>query len=228
PHDRDDRDSQALGEKSNVQSAAAGLDFVEHRQRGGGRQAEREDRGSQGERSFQRAAVEHDEHSGGFGVLDLAEQHLARHSLVFGLRVEAVESRQVEHDRSRLLAAEKAFFLFDRHARVIRNLLSKAGERVEERRLAAVGRPDERDTGRLGGGRDGAHALRTRMRRASLRRKQSKVPRKRKTEGSPSGARLSREIGVSGKRPRSWRRSRQARSMAGSKSMMTAFSRSRR
>src|ERR1700677_339637 len=49
----------------------------------------------------------------------------------------------------RLRADERAFLALNSHARIVRNLLSTAGETIEQRGFAAVGRPHERDTAHL-------------------------------------------------------------------------------
>ena len=68
------------------------------------------------------------------------QQHIARDLFIERVRAEAVSAGQIEHADVRLGfdAGEFAFLTLDGNARVIADLGTQAGERVEQRRLAAI------------------------------------------------------------------------------------------
>ena len=69
-------------------------------------------------------------------ILTQVEQDIPRDALVGGVCTEAVTSRQVEQlDLFSMLSDELPRFLFDGHAGVVGDLLTQAGEGVEERGL---------------------------------------------------------------------------------------------
>jgi hypothetical protein len=83
--------------------------------------------------------------------------HLERHLLVGRGRRQAVGARQF-NDLQRLYVAKArhALLTLDGCTRVFRHALARAGQQVEQRRLAAVGVSDQRDAGQ--GVQRGAHA----------------------------------------------------------------------
>ena len=76
----------------------------------------------------------------GRGVSRLpAEQHIAGHGFIGRTHLQAVAAGQIEQFHRLAVAAEKAARLFlDGHAGIIADLLPQAGQRIEDRALAAV------------------------------------------------------------------------------------------
>ena len=82
-------------------------------------------------------------------VRPAAEEHVARHGLVRGARGQRIGPGQVDdRDRLAVLRIERAHLLLHRDPGVVPDLLLQAGERVEERALAAVRVADDRVDGR--------------------------------------------------------------------------------
>ena len=108
----------------------------------------------------------HHDHRGRGQLRQPVEQHVARNLLVQGLRAQAVGAGQIEHARvqPRRRAQQPAFLALHRHAGVVADFGAQTGQRVEQRRLAAVriaGQDDVRRrrrtrlrgrSGRMGGG----------------------------------------------------------------------------
>jgi hypothetical protein len=143
----------------------------------------------QQQRALQRAGV-HREHEAvrRRHLRDLAAEHARHHRLVGRERCEAVDAGQVDHAHARAADERVALAPLDGHARVVADARAQPGERVEQRRLARVGAADEAESDgrRVAPGQSGfahagvsgfAHAGSTWTLRASLRRRQSCVPR---------------------------------------------------
>jgi len=172
----DDRNADAALEPLEVEASAARDELVDHREDEAGRKAEAQDLRHEQERAVERAGVgDDDERIGRGDAFDLAPQHAHHDRLVGADRIEAVRPREVDHDRAPPVEGGLPLATLDRHAGVVADLRAQAGERVEDRRLAAVGTPDEPEAerGGRGGGRRGHAIRRTRIRSASLRRRQS-------------------------------------------------------
>ena len=74
------------------------------------------------------------------------EQHIAYHLLVDAAGIETVGTRKIEHANTLpARGVQRALFAFDGNPGVVGDLLSAAGQQIEERRLTAVGIADERD-----------------------------------------------------------------------------------
>ena len=139
---REHRHAEQLRQLPRVDFVAVFGGDIDHVQRDGGRVAQFD-----GLRGVVEIALEvrgidddHDEaRRRHFG--EPMEEDISGDLFVERLRAEAVRARQVEHgDRRVLRGAEQAAFLtLDGHARVIADLCAQAGQRVEQRGLAAVG-----------------------------------------------------------------------------------------
>jgi hypothetical protein len=155
-HERHDRHAQRLAQRSSVNLVAVLAGDVHH--------VEREDRGIaqlddlRGEIEVAlevRRVHDHDHGLRRWHFSDAVEQHVTRDLLVERLRAERVGARQVEDfDRDVRRRAEQAAFLaLDGHARVVAHTRAQAGQRVEQRGLAAIGIAGQDDVaGRSRGG----------------------------------------------------------------------------
>ena len=92
-----------------------------------------------------------------------AEELIARDRFVERGRGQAVGARQIGHVEATPVrpADERAFLALDGDARVVRDFLAAAGEPVEQRRLAAVRHPDQRDAQGRRRMRAGTHRCRS-------------------------------------------------------------------
>ena len=132
--------------------------------------------GEHEQRALERAGVgDHDERVRGLG--DLAVEDAVDDLLVGADRVQAVGAGQVDDDDVPLVEDGPPLAALDGDAGVVADLRPHAGEGVEERRLAGVGRADETQAQRRGEGRL-AHTGLTRTRSASVRRRHRWVPRR--------------------------------------------------
>ena len=145
-HRRADPDRQAL----QIDLDAGRARLVHHVERDDDVRAGFEDLGDEVEVARERGGVRHDEH--GVGPLADAAQHgVDRHLLVARSRAEAVGARQIDQVRR----AEAGNLDDSRRARdgdagVVADLDVRAGERVEERRLAGVWIARDEDDGSRG------------------------------------------------------------------------------
>ena len=91
--------------------------------------------------------VDHDHQSIGQPLAGLgAEQDVARHLLVRAGRFEAIGAGQVDQlDRAAVGQRRAAGMALDGDARIIADLLPRAGQRVEQGALAGIGVADQRD-----------------------------------------------------------------------------------
>ena len=149
--------AEALGEGFGLHVAAALLQLVGHVQDDEGRQAQGEDRRGQDEVPAEVRDVEDEEDR--VGLRDARHpphQDVVRDLLVLRARREAVDAREVDDvELGRVLDLQLAEVLLDRDAGEVRDLLAQARETVEERRLAGVGRADDRHDPRPGQARGG-------------------------------------------------------------------------
>ena len=73
-----------------------------------------------------------------------AKEHIANNRLVGRTRRKRIGAGQIDDgDRAAVLRVSGAGLFLDSNARVVADLLPQAGERIEERTLAAVGVADE-------------------------------------------------------------------------------------
>ena len=88
-----------------------------------------------------RCVHDHDDEIGRRQFRQPIEQHIARDLFVERVWAEAVSAGQIEHADVRLGfdAGEFAFLALDGDARVIADLGAQPGERIKQRRLAAIG-----------------------------------------------------------------------------------------
>ena len=154
PHHTDDRDAEDAAELLQVETPTARPHLVDHRhdQRRGA--PELQHLGHQTEAATQRRPVEHhDDRIGSRLVLQPPGEHVADDRLVRRLMAQAVGAGQVENPGGPADASELALPPLDGHSGVVPDLRARAGQRVEQRGLAGVRRPDQRHPQRLGGNR---------------------------------------------------------------------------
>ena len=185
--------------------------------------------------------------SGGAHAFDLALEHVLRDPLVERARGEAVHAGEVDQvELTTAPQADTTDVLLDRDARVVRDLLTQAGQLIEEGRLPRVRRADERDERevvvvryedvqsphrpkrRRGAARPCASqpqagsfrldSRRTQRQSAVSRRSARREPRRPRRSGSPPGEERTGQIRHPGRTPRSRRGS--ARSAG--RSMLTS------
>src|ERR1035437_2385358 len=76
-------------------------------------------------------------------AVHLTGQHLDGNAFIVGIRRQAVHTRQIDDPDLVSAARQYAHALLDRHAWVIADLLTQAGETIEERRLPRIGWADQ-------------------------------------------------------------------------------------
>jgi hypothetical protein len=146
-----------------------------------------------------------------------AGNHVARHRLVQALGMQAVGARQVQHAHAApARRGQVALLALDGHAGIVGHLLARAGQQVEQRRLAAVGVAQQGHMQRLR-----AHApapaasTRTRTSAASCRRSANVAWPTRTASGSADGKPLAiTRTGSPGRKPISISRSTMARTLS--------------
>jgi hypothetical protein len=142
----------------------------------------------------------------------LAQQHVSGHRFVRARRIEAVGARKIDQlDRPAVLERQTPRMPLDRHARIIADLLARAGERVEQRALAGIGAAGD------GNERERVHCLRgmTRTAPACLRRIATVIRPTRTAIGSrPNGPRCSGSTATPSSKPKCLRRQPSASSSA--------------
>ena len=144
--DQRHRMTQLLSQSERVELAAAGVHLIGHVQQHESRQADRKDRRGQHQLPIHVGCVQHQQNAVGDGYAGhIAGKHIDCDAGVFGVGGEAVDAGEIDQ---REVAATDTLHLagvvFHGHAGVVCDLLAQAGETVEQGRLAAVWRPDER------------------------------------------------------------------------------------
>ncbi len=143
----DGRDGSAelLGQFERVDVAAAGFHQVAHVEQDEGGQAEREHGRGEHELAGEVQRIENQQNGVGLGRAGhFAAEHVDGDAGVFGVGRERVDAGQV--DEGEVVAADaghEAHALLDGDAGIVGDLLAQAGEAIEERGLAGVGRSDE-------------------------------------------------------------------------------------
>ena len=90
------------------------------------------------------ASATHSTRSGSGLAGGAAEHHVAGDLLVGAAAAQRIGAGQVDQrDLAARRRDEAAFLALDRHARIVRDLLPAAGQRIEQRGLAAVRRADQ-------------------------------------------------------------------------------------
>jgi hypothetical protein len=181
-------DAEAAAQRRQVELAAARLHLVDHGQHQQRGEPALERLVHEPEPAPQRGRIGHDQQRIGKRLAgDGPVQHPLHHLLVRRLSLERVGSRQVE-DRDRAASAfERPAAPLHGDAGIVADAGGRAGERVEERRLARIRRADQRDANRGGlllrnhhrcAGAGNAHlrdaSRRTRRPRSWARRRQSR------------------------------------------------------
>jgi len=145
--DEGDRVAELFGEGEGVDLTAAGLELVGHVEQHERGQADGEDRRGEHELAVHVRGVEDEEDAVGDGDAGhLAGEDFDGYAGVFGVGGERIDAGEV--DEREVAAADGlhlAGVVLDGDARVVGYLLAHASEAVEEGRLAAVWRADERD-----------------------------------------------------------------------------------
>ncbi len=142
-----DRSAEFAGQLERVDLPAARLHqvgHVEQHQRG---QSHRQHRRGEHQLAGQMKRVQNQKNSVGLGRAGHASaQHIHGDARVFRVRSERIDARQI--DQREVFAAHaghEAHALLDGDAGVVGDFLAQAGELVEERGFAGVGRADEND-----------------------------------------------------------------------------------
>ena len=145
--DERNRVTEFVREGERVNLAATVLEQVRHIKEHERRQTERKNRGREHELAVEVHAVEYEQDGIRRGhARHVALQHVDRNARVLGVGRERVDAGEVDEREVRAAEAlHRAGVVLDRDARVVRNLLPHTGQAIEERGLAAVGRPDEGD-----------------------------------------------------------------------------------
>ena len=138
--DLDDLAAELLRELAQVDPVAVLADDVDHVHRHDDRDAERHQLGGEVEVALDVRAIDDVEDR----VRLLLHEVFARDDLLQRIRRERVDAGQVLDDDVPV-ALQAAVLLLDRHAWPVADVLVRAGERIEQRRLAAVRVPRERD-----------------------------------------------------------------------------------
>ncbi len=205
----DHRQPELGAQAEKIQIAAARLQFIHHREHQRHRQPHRAHFGEHRQRTTQGGGIRDEEHSVGARLFrHLAAQHADRDALILTDGIQGVEPGQIrEHHRWRAVRQMQRapHATIHRHSGIVAGARAHAGQRVEERGLAAVRRTHQREmheSGRLRIRRDVARGLRgrravrqgsasTTMRSASFGRRQIIAPRVHAMIGPPKGARRS-------------------------------------
>ncbi len=136
----DDRHAQVIGELGRVNAVAVLADNVHHVQRNDHRDAQFGELRGQVQVALQVGRVDDVEQR----VRALVDQHVTGDDFFHRVRAQGVNARKIRNDDI-LLALEAAFLLLNRNARPVADELVRAGERVEQRGLAAVRVAGKRD-----------------------------------------------------------------------------------
>ncbi len=138
-----------------IEDQAVALGHVDHVERDHHRQAQRGQLEREAQVIVEIGGIDHhDDRIGQLLACLLAEQHVARHRLIGRGGVEAVGARQIEQlDRAAIGQRQPAGMTLDGDARIIADLLPRAGQRVEQGALAGIGIADERNQRRRVHGR---------------------------------------------------------------------------
>ena len=150
--DQGHRRSEFTGELGRIHVAAAVLEIVGHVEDDQRRQLQAEDRRGQHKVSAKVGAIQNQQQCVGLGDAGHGSgQDIVGHLLVFRARTQAVNAGQVDQDHFAVMRSfgfvhlGLADALFDGDTGEVRYLLAQAGEAIEERRLAGVGRADDGD-----------------------------------------------------------------------------------
>ena len=154
--DRGHRDAQRRRQRLDVDSAAAGGQFVAHGQCQQARQVEPEHLADQQDRPAQRGHVGDQHHRiRPADVRILAGQQVGHHLLVRADRVEAVGAGQVFHGNRDAVHGGGADAASDGYSRVVTGLGAQPGQMVEDAGLARVRTADQRHPPDAGEGNRG-------------------------------------------------------------------------
>jgi hypothetical protein len=156
---RHDGHVQGCRQGGGIDAPAAPLGDVHHVERQDDRTAELPDLERQPEVQAQvgRVGHAHDDVGGGL-VREPAEHDVARDLLVGAVRPQRIGARQIDHiDDAAARASEAAGLALDGDAGVVGDLLPAAGQRVEDRGLAAIRVADQGDAQDVGGKSQGGH-----------------------------------------------------------------------
>ncbi len=128
--------------------AAAAFQIVRHVEDDQRGQFQAEDRRGQNQVAPQVGAIQNQQQRVGLGDAGHgASQDIASYLFVFRARVQAVDAGQIHQDHFVMVMRHACFAdaLFHRDAREVGHFLAQAGEAIEERRFARVGRADDGD-----------------------------------------------------------------------------------
>ena len=136
----DHRHAEVVGELRRVDAVAVPADDIHHVQRDDHRNPQLSELRGQIQVALQIGCVDDVEQR----VRALVDQHVAGDDFLHRVRAEGINARKVGDDDV-LFALEAAFLLFNRNARPVADELVGAGQRVEQRCLAAVRVTGKRD-----------------------------------------------------------------------------------
>jgi len=146
-HRLDHRRAEFARQRLGVDHQPVAPRHVDHIERHHRRQAEGDQLQGEAEMIVEIGGVDHDDQRRRQPLARLlAQHHVARHLLVGAGGIEAVGAGQVdEFDRSAVRQAHPACLALHRHARIVADLLARAGHGIEQRALAGIGIADQRD-----------------------------------------------------------------------------------
>ncbi len=144
------RRSEFSGELGRIHVAAAAFEIVGHVEDHQRRQLQAENRRGQHQMAAQIGAIQDQQQGVGLGNAGhVTRQDIARDLLVFRARIQAVDAGQIHQDNVVVVRSAIhfgfAYAMFDGDAREVGDFLAQAGEAIEERRFARVGRADDGD-----------------------------------------------------------------------------------
>ena len=136
----------SCGELAQIQVAVATAQIVGHVQDDQRGQTQRQNGRGQHEVAPQVGGIQHQQHGFRFGRAGArAVQNVVGDLLVFGARGETVDAGEIDDaDGAAIGQFRDSGVLLHGDAGEVGHLLAQAGEAIEERRLAGVGRPDQR------------------------------------------------------------------------------------
>gem|GEM_PF-5562707 len=146
----DHRHAQFLRQHIGVQLQPVAGGQVDHVERDHGGQAQRDQLQREAQMIVEVRRVDHNHQRVGQLFAGLLAQHeVAGHLLVGAGRRQAVGAGQVDQfDRPAVCQRQPARLALHRDARIIAQLLPRAGQRVEQGALARIGIADQRDEGK--------------------------------------------------------------------------------
>ena len=132
----DHRRAQFGGEFENVERAAAFGKNIRHVEEHKRRQAQCDHRRCQYQLTREMSHVQHQQNRIGTRLaVHLTGQHVDGDAFIVGIRRQAIDAGQIDDPDLGPFTGQQTYTLLNRYAGVIADLLAKAGQTIEERRL---------------------------------------------------------------------------------------------